>query len=111
MNVLSIVPFHNSVVSVAYEWIIFHLESNISAVNVVNDKNNFSGYLGSHYSQRNQWWNYQEGSLGYQCNQCSQKLSFLNTHSWKCVSHVNYFFNVVSTVNVVSVASNGIIFM
>ena len=49
MNVLSIVPFHNSVVSVAYEWIIFHLESSISAVNVVNDKNNFSGYLGSHY--------------------------------------------------------------
>ena len=38
MNVLSIVAVHNSVVSVVYDEIIFHLELNISVVSEVNDK-------------------------------------------------------------------------
>ena len=38
MNVLSIVAFHDSVVSVVYDEIIFHLELNISVVSEVNDK-------------------------------------------------------------------------
>ena len=36
MNVLSIVAFYNSVVSVIYGEIIFHIELNISVVSVAN---------------------------------------------------------------------------
>ena len=36
MNVLSIVAFYNSVVSVVYIKIIFHVELNISVVSVAN---------------------------------------------------------------------------
>ena len=43
MNVLSIAAFHNSVVRVVY--IIFHVELNISAINVVNVKTNFQAIL------------------------------------------------------------------
>ena len=43
MNVLSTVVFHNSVVRVVY--IIFHIELNISAINVVNVKTNFQAIL------------------------------------------------------------------
>ena len=35
MNVLSIVAFHNNVVSVVYDEIIFHVELNINVVGVV----------------------------------------------------------------------------
>ena len=42
MNVLSIVTFHNSVVSVVYDEIIFHIELNIS---VVSDKTIFQVIL------------------------------------------------------------------
>ena len=35
MNVLSIVAFHNNVVSVVYEELIFHVELNISLVGIV----------------------------------------------------------------------------
>ena len=35
MNVLSIVAFHNNVVCVVYEELIFHVELNISLVGIV----------------------------------------------------------------------------
>ena len=85
--------FHNSLTSVVYDEIIFHVELNISVVqyisaaSVVNDQ------------------------------------TTRNTHSWKCFSHVILkinvvsavsgeitFFHVVSKINVVSVASGHDIF-
>ena len=39
MNVLSIVAFHNNVVSVVYDEIIFHVELNISVVGIVRVDN------------------------------------------------------------------------
>ena len=36
MNILSIITFHNSVVSVVYDEIVFHVELNISVVGVVS---------------------------------------------------------------------------
>ena len=39
MNVLSIVAFHNNVVSVVYDEIIFHVELNISVVGIVRVAN------------------------------------------------------------------------
>ena len=39
MNVLSIVAFHNNVVSVVYDEIIFHAELNINVVGIVRVEN------------------------------------------------------------------------
>ena len=39
MNVLSIVAFHNNVVSVVYDEIIFHVKFNISVVGIVRVDN------------------------------------------------------------------------
>ena len=39
MNVLSIVAFHNNVVSVVYDEIIFHVKLNISVVGIVRVDN------------------------------------------------------------------------
>ena len=45
MSVLSILAFYNSVVSVVYDEIIFHVELNISAASVVSDKTIFQVIL------------------------------------------------------------------
>ena len=39
MNVLLIVAFHNNVVSVVYDGIIFHVELNISVVGIAREDN------------------------------------------------------------------------
>ena len=54
MNVLSIAVFHNSVLGVVYDEIIFLVELNISGVNVVSVvmTYNFSGDVENQCSQR-----------------------------------------------------------
>ena len=99
MIALSIVAFYNSVVSVVYDEIIFHVELNINVANVVNNKTIFQVILiVSAVSKVNDEIIFY-GSPGNHCSRRSQLLQFLNTRSWKCISHVFLKIHVVSVVS------------
>ena len=99
MIALSIVAFYNSVVSVVYDEIIFHVELNINVANVVNNKTIFQVILiVSAVGEVNDEIIFY-GSPGNHCSRRSQLLQFLNTRSWKCISHVFLKIHVVSVVS------------
>ena len=91
MNILSIIAFHNSVVSVLYDEIVFHVELNISVVSVVN--------ISALSAQ----------SI-YQCSQCSQYISIvsvvnISAQSVQSIYQRSQYSQDISVVTVVNISA------